>query len=231
MKKVQHKPSKRYTTAASLVDRKKVYAIEEAIALVKKTATTKFDASVDAHILLNINAKKGDQLVRSSASLPHGTGKTIRIAVLTGDNDLQKEAKKAGADIVGEKDLLEEIKAGKMNFDILVATPDTMKLLAPVAKVLGPKGLMPNPKDGTVTKDVASAVTNLKAGKINYKNDDTGNIHVTIGKASFDEQKLKENYATFMDSLNKAKPAAVKGLYIKSVSLTSSMGPGVRVAL
>ena len=231
MKKVEHKPSKRYQEAIKLVDDKKVYSVDEAIALVKQTSTVKFDSGIDVHVKLTIDPRKGDQLVRSTVTLPHGNGRSVTVAVVTGDSDQQKAAKAAGAEIVGEKELIEEIKAGKATFDVLVATPDAMKLLAPVAKILGPKGLMPNPKDGTVTQNIGEAVAQLKKGKISYKNDDSANLHVLIGRASFTEQQLKENFQTIMDSILKAKPAASKGTYIKSVSLASSMGPGVKVAL
>ncbi len=231
MKKVNHAPSKRYKEAAKLIDTKKTYAPEEAVALVKKTATTKFDYTIEVHIHLNIDPKKSDQQIRSSVVLPHGSGKALKVAVYSADGDTVKAAKAAGADLVGEKELLEEIKAGKINFDVLIATPESMRALAPIAKILGPKGLMPNPKDGTVTKNVAEAIANLKKGKINFKNDDTGNLHVIVGKASFDEQKLKENLASLMESIKKTKPASVKSSYIKSVTLTSSMGPAIRMAI
>ena len=231
MKKIQHQPSKRYQEASGLIDRKKSYSAEEAIALVKKTATVKFDSSIEVHLKLNIDPKKGDQQVRSSVALPHGTGKSLRIAVVATNGDQQKNAKAAGADLVGEKEIIDEIKNGKINFDVLVATPDAMKLLMPIAKILGPKGLMPNPKDGTVAANIGEAVANLKKGKINYKNDDSGNIHTIIGKASFDEAKLKENFGALMDSVIRAKPASAKGTYIKSVNITSSMGPSIKVTI
>jgi len=231
MKKVQHPESKRYKEAKAQVDAKKTYPIEEAMELIKKTSALKFDASVEVHAKLGINPKKSDQLVRSSVPLPNGTGKSVKIAVIATNADAQKAAKTAGAEIVGDQELVNDIKAGKVNFDVLVATPDSMKLLAPIAKVLGPKGLMPNPKDGTVTANVADAVTNLKKGKVNYKNDDSGNLHVMIGKASFETAKLIENYKALIDSIVKAKPQAMKGTYIKSITIASTMGPGVKVAL
>ena len=231
MKKVQHPESKRYKEAKALVDAKKTYSIEEAMELVKKTSALKFDASVEVHARLGINPKKSDQLVRSSVPLPNGTGKTIIIAVVATTPDAQKAAKTAGAEIVGDQELVNDIKAGKVTFDVLVATPDSMKLLAPIAKVLGPKGLMPNPKDGTVTANVADAVANLKKGKVNYKNDDSGNLHVMIGKSSFETAKLIENYKALIDSIVKAKPQAMKGTYIKSITIASTMGPGIKVAL
>lgn len=230
MKKVDHKPSKRFKDADSLIDKKKTYSIEEAVELAQKSSTVKFDATVEAHIRLSINTKKTDQQVRSTVSLPHGSGKTIRVAVISTSGDQQKAAKAAGADLVGDTAMIEEIKAGKINFDVLVATPEAMKLMAPVAKILGPKGLMPNPKDGTVSGNAAEAVGNLKKGKVSYKNDDSGNLHVGIGKASFDGAKLVENFKALLDSILKAKPTGVKGSYIKSVSLSTSMGPGIRVS-
>lgn len=231
MKKVNHPASKRYKEALALVDVKKTYTIEEAVELVKKTSPLKFDASVEVHAKLGINPKKSDQLVRSSVALPNGTGKSVTIAVVATTPDAQKAAKAAGAEIVGDQELVNDIKAGKVVFDVLVATPDSMKLLAPIAKILGPKGLMPNPKDGTVTLNVADAVTNLKKGKVSFKNDDSGNLHVMIGKSSFETPKLIENYKALIDSIVKAKPQAMKGAYIKSVTITSTMGPGVKVAL
>lgn len=231
MKKVNHPASKRYKEALALVDTKKTYSIEEAIELVKKTSALKFDASVEIHAKLGINPKKSDQLVRSSVALPSGTGKSVTIAVIATTPDAQKAAKAAGAEIVGDQELVNDIKAGKVVFDILVATPDSMKLLAPIAKILGPKGLMPNPKDGTVTLNIADAVTNLKKGKVSFKNDDSGNLHVMIGKASFETPKLIENYKALIDSIVKAKPQAMKGTYIKSITITSTMGPGIKVAL
>jgi len=230
MKKVEHQPSKRYQGAVALIDPKKSYPIAAAVALAKQTSMVKFDASMEIHIRLNLNTKKSDQQVRSSVALPHGTGKTLRVAVITIDGDQQKAAKAAGADLVGDQDLIAEIKDGKAKFDILVATPDSMKLLSPLAKILGPKGLMPNPKDGTVTQNAAEAVSQLKKGKVNYKNDDSGNIHGIIGKISFADNQLVENYQAFIDSVNKVKPAGVKGTYIRNISLSTSMGPGIKVS-
>jgi len=231
MKKVDHKPSKRFKEVESLIDKKKTYTIEEAVELAKKSSTVKFDATVEAHVRLSINTKKTDQQIRSSVSLPHGSGKTVRVAVISTSGDQQKAAKAAGADLAGETDIIEQIKAGKIDFDVLVATPEAMKLMAPVAKILGPKGLMPNPKDGTVSANAAEAVANLKKGKVSYKNDDSGNLHVGIGKASFDGAKLVENFKALLDSVAKAKPSSVKGTYIKSISISTSMGPGIRVSI
>ena len=231
MKKVDHPVSKRFKEVSGKVEPKKSYPLEEAISLAKSTSTVKFDASVEVHIKLGINPKKTEQQVRNSVSLPNGTGKSIRVAVITTDGDQQKAAKAAGADLVGDQEMIASIKDGKIDFDILVATSEAMKFLAPIAKVLGPKGLMPNPKDGTVTQNAAEAVTNLKKGKVSYKNDDSGNLHVMIGKVSFDNQKLLENFKALIDGVTKAKPATVKGTYIKNISLSTAMGPGVRVSL
>ncbi|MFA6227884.1 MAG: 50S ribosomal protein L1 [Patescibacteria group bacterium] len=231
MKKVDHKPSKRFLAAKELVDANKSYSIGEAVDLAKKTSTVKFDASVEVHVKLGINPKKTEQQVRSSAALPHGTGKSIKVAVISTNGDQIKNAKASGADLAGDQDLVNEIKTGKINFDVLVATPEAMKLLAPIAKILGPKGLMPNPKDGTVTNNIAEAVINLKKGKVTFKNDDSGNIHVAIGRSSFETAQLAENYQAFMDALNKAKPVAAKGTFIKNVTITTAMGPGIKVNL
>jgi len=213
------------------VNPEKVYSVDEAIALVKKTSTVKFDASIEVHIRTGIDPKKGDQQIRSTAVLPHGTGKTKRVAAFVGPND-EKIAKEAGADLVlGEEEIKEIKTTGKIDFDIAVATPEMMPKLAVAAKVLGPKGLMPNPKTGTVDKDVKKMVTELKAGKIAFKNDDTANVHQAIGKVSFDNIKLKENFETFMEAIRKSRPASMKGTYIKSLYLTSSMGPSVKVVV
>lgn len=231
MKKTDQPASKRYQEAKKLVDGNKKYPLEEAVELVKKTSTTKFDASVEAHFKLNLNLKKNDQQVRGYVSLPHGTGKTVKVAVVASDPAQQKAARDAGADLVGEADLLEEIKKGRIDFDVLVAAPDAMKILAPAAKILGPKGLMPNPKDGTITANIADTVANLKKGKVNFKNDDSGNLHVMIGKTSFETAKLADNFKTLLSSIAKAKPSSIKGIYIKNITLTSSMGPGIKIAL
>lgn len=231
MKKINHPISKRYREAAKLIDQKKKYSLVEAIELVKKTSTVKFDAGVEAHIRLSIDPKKGDQQIRNSVILPHGTGKTKKVAILTNNPEKQKQARAAGADLVGEKDLIDEIKSGKINFDILIATPEMMKSLAPAAKILGPKGLMPNPKDGTVTANIVEALASFKKGKTGYKNDDSGNVHLLIGKTSFTNEQLQENFTTFLENLKKAKPAGVKGTYIQNISLASSMGPGVKVEM
>jgi len=231
MKKVEHPKSKRFKELVALVEKSKAYGIEEAIELAKKTSNTKFDSGIEIHIKLGINPKKTDQLVRSNVILPNGNGKSIKVAVITTDATQQKAAKAAGAELVGDQEILNDIKAGKINFDVLVSTPDSMKLLSPLAKILGPKGLMPNPKDGTVTQNIGDAVSNLKKGKISFKNDDSANIHAMIGKVSFETPKLIENYKAFVDSVLKAKPTSAKGSYIKSIALASTMGPGIKVSL
>lgn len=215
----------------SQVDKNKVYSIDEAIALVKATSTVKFDASVEIHARLGIDPRKSDQQIRATAVLPHGTGKTKRIAAIVGPND-EAAAKAAGADLVlGEEELKTMKDTGKVDFDIAIATPEMMPKLAVVAKVLGPKGLMPNPKTGTVGPDVKKMINELKGGKVAFKNDDTSNIHQIIGKVSFEETKLKENFAAFMETLRKIKPSSMKGAYIKGLYLTSSMGPSIKVEM
>ena len=213
------------------VDPLKSHTTEEAVELVKKTSTAKFDASVELHIHLGIDPKKSDQQIRGSVILPHGTGKKQIIAAFVED-DKVKEAKEAGADIIGDEEIITKIKqTGKVNFDIVIATPGMMKKLASAARILGPKGLMPSPKDGTVTPNVGKAIEELKKGKISFKNDDTGNLHLMIGKVSFDNNKLKENLETVLEAINKAKPSGIKGTYIKNAVLTSSMGPGIKLVI
>lgn len=224
------KTSKRLKASLAKVEKNKVYSIEEAIKLVKETSGVKFDASVEVHAKLGIDPKKGDQIVRDSVTLPHGTGKTVRVAAFV-PADLAKAAKAAGADIVGDDDLIEEIKkTSKCDFDIAVTTPSFMKQLSAIARVLGQKGLMPNPKTGTIGEDVAKMVGELKKGKVSYKNDNTANIHVVIGKVSFAESALEENFKILLDSLKKAKPQSIKGTYLKSLTIASSMGPGIKVS-
>lgn len=223
------KVAKRLKQAREKIERTKVYPAEEAVKLVKETASLKFDASIEVHAKLGIDPKKGDQIVRDSVVLPHGSGKKVRVAAFVADANA-KEAKAAGADLVGGEELINEIKKnGKTDFDVAVTTPDMMPKLAAIAKTLGQKGLMPNPKTGTIGPDVKKMVTELKAGKVSYKNDDTSNVHIIIGKVSFEENKLLENFKAFLDSLKKAKPQSMKGTYIKTMHITSSMGPSVKV--
>ena len=220
--------SKRTKAINAKVDRTKSYSLAEALTLVKQTATAKFDESIDLAVNLGIDARKSDQLVRGSVVLPRGTGKTVRVAVFAQGDNVAK-AKEAGADIVGFEDLAAEIKAGKMDFDIVIATPDAMRIVGQLGQILGPRGLMPNPKVGTVSPNVAEAVRNAKAGQVQYRTDKGGIVQCTIGRASFGEDALKENLLALVDALNKAKPAASKGVYLKKVALSSTMGVGVRV--
>jgi large subunit ribosomal protein L1 len=227
----QNPHSKRFSEINSKIDKNKAFPIEEAIKLAKETATTKFDSSIELAIRTGIDPSKSEQQIRSVVLLPHGTGKKIKIAVIA-PPDKQKEAKAAGADIVGGTEIIDEIaKTQKIGFDILVTIPEMMKDLAKIAKILGPKGLMPNPKTETVTTNLKKTVEELAKGKVSFKNDDTGNIHLIIGKASFADQKLIENYQTFRETLNKIKPASVKGIFIKNISLSSTMGPGIKVQI
>ncbi|MCL2390627.1 MAG: 50S ribosomal protein L1 [Endomicrobia bacterium] len=219
---------KNLNESAKLVDKSKTYSLAEATDLVKQTAKAKFDETVELHIKLGIDPKQSDQIVRGTVLLPNGTGKTKRVAVIA-KGEKQKEAETAGADSVGSEDLIEEISKGKLDFDVLVATPDVMKDLSKVAKILGPKGLMPNPKSGTVTFEIAKTVAELKKGRVEYKNDAYGIIHCPVGKASFDKEKLAENIRALFEAVSKAKPSSSKGQYIKSVSISSTMGPGIFV--
>ena len=220
--------SKRMAGLAKDVDLVKLYPIDEAVALVKKCATAKFDETVELHVRLGVDPKQADQQVRGTVGLPHGLGKSKKVAVVT-QGEKQKSATEAGADLVGGADLVDQISKGFLDFDILVATPDMMKDLAKLGKVLGPKGLMPNPKSGTVTMDVAKTVKELKAGRVEYKVDDYGIIHVPVGKASFDAAKIAGNVKTVWEALLKAKPAASKGVYMLSITLSSTMGPGIKL--
>ncbi len=220
--------SKRTKAINAKVDRTKAYSLAEALTLVKQTATAKFDESIDVAVNLGIDARKSDQLVRGSVVLPRGTGKTVRVAVFAQGDNVAK-AKEAGADIVGFEDLAAEIKAGKMDFDVVIATPDAMRIVGQLGQILGPRGLMPNPKVGTVSPNVAEAVRNAKAGQVQYRTDKGGIVQCTIGRASFGEDALKENLLALVDALNKAKPAAAKGIFLKKVALSSTMGVGVRV--
>ncbi len=221
------KKGKKYKGVLQKIEKDKTYSIDEAVKLVKENKVARFDESVEAHMKLSIDTKKGEEQIRGAVVFPHGAGKTKKIAVITSTKE--KEAKDAGADIVSGEDLIKKIKSGKMDFDVLVATPEMMSKLAPVAKILGPRGLMPSPKTETVTQDIKKTVEQLKKGKANFKNDDSGNIHQVIGKISFDENKLKENLNIFIEAVRKAKSEAVKGKFITSLSICSTMGPGIKI--
>lgn len=223
--------SKRYQEAASKIDATKTYSLTEALELAKETSTVKFDASVEMHFRLGIDPKKGDQQVRSTVVLPHSSGSTKKIAAFVPDAK-EQEAKDAGADIVGGEMLIEEIaKTKKVDFDVAVATPDMMAKIAKVAKILGPRGLMPNPKTDTVSPDVTKMVSELKKGKLAFKNDNTANVHVVIGKQSLDTAKLEENANAIIEAVKRAKPSSSKGIYLKSVYLTTAMGPSIPVTV
>ena len=222
------KKGKKYVEAAKLVDRTQTYSVQEAIELVKKTNTTKFDATVEVAFRLGVDPKKADQQIRGAVVLPNGTGKTQRVLVFA-KGEKAKEAEAAGADYVGDADYINKIQQGWFEFDVIVATPDMMGEVGKLGRVLGPKGLMPNPKTGTVTFDVQKAVNEIKAGKVEYRVDKAGNIHVPIGKVSFEESKLVENFTTIFETMVKAKPAAAKGTYMKNVAVTSTLGPGIKV--
>lgn len=223
------KRSRKYVEAAKLVDRKLRYPVDEAIALVKQTSITKFDATVEAVFRLNLDPRKAEQNLRGAIVLPHGSGKSRTVLVLT-KGSKQKEAEEAGADFVGDTEYLEKIKGGWFGFDVIVATPDMMAELGKLGKILGPKGLMPNAKTGTVTMDVERAVKEIKAGKVEYRVDKTGNIPVIVGKASFDSEKIADNLRTIYQTLVRIKPSTVKGVYIKNISIATTMGPGIKVA-
>ena len=223
------KHGKKYMETAKAVDRTKLYDPDEAIALVKKTAVAKFDETIEAHIRTGCDGRHADQQIRGAVVLPHGTGKQVRVLVFA-KGAKADEAEAAGAEFVGAEELIPKIQnEGWFDFDVVVATPDMMGVVGRLGRVLGPKGLMPNPKAGTVTMDVTKAVKDIKAGKIEYRLDKTNIIHVPIGKASFTEEQLADNFQTLMDAINKAKPSTVKGAYLKSVTLTSTMGPGVKL--
>lgn len=223
------KRGKKYVEAAKAIDRTAQYEAEEAIALVKKTATAKFDETVEVHIRTGCDGRHADQQVRGAVVLPHGTGKTVRVLVFA-KGVKADEAQAAGADYVGAEELIPKIQnEGWLDFDVVVATPDMMGVVGRLGRVLGPKGLMPNPKAGTVTMDVTKAINDIKAGKIEYRLDKTNIIHVPVGKVSFTEEQLADNFAALMGAIMKAKPAAVKGAYLKSVTMSSTMGPGVRL--
>ena len=220
--------SKRMKTVRGKVDRSKAYPVDDALRLVKETAVAKFDESVDVAVNLGIDAKKSDQTVRGSVVLPSGTGKNVRVAVFA-QGDKVKLAKDAGADIIGFEDLAAKIKEGFMDFDVVIASPDAMKVVGQLGQILGPRGLMPNPKVGTVSADVAQAVRNAKAGQVQYRTDKAGIVQCTIGRASFTPEQLKTNLTALIEALNKAKPQGVKGIYLRKVSVSSTMGAGVRI--
>ncbi|CAP45320.1 50S ribosomal protein L1 [Bordetella petrii] len=222
------KLSKRAAAIAKKIDRTKLYPVSEALTLVKETATAKFDESIDVAVQLGIDPKKSDQLVRGSVVLPAGTGKSVRVAVFA-QGDKAEAARAAGADIVGLDDLAERIKGGQIDFDVVIASPDTMRVVGALGQVLGPRGLMPNPKVGTVTPDVATAVKNAKAGQVQYRTDKAGIIHATIGRASFGVEQLQTNLAALVDALQKARPAAAKGIYLRKLAVSSTMGGGARI--
>ena len=222
------KVSKRMKAIAAKVDRNKLLPLSDALALVKECAVAKFDESIDVAVQLGVDAKKSDQVVRGSVVMPAGTGKTVRVAVFT-QGPKADEAKAAGADIVGMEDLAEQVKAGNLNFDIVIASPDAMRVVGTLGQILGPRGLMPNPKVGTVTPDVATAVKNAKAGQVQYRTDKAGIIHAGIGRASFQIDALESNLRALIEALNRAKPASSKGIYLRKVAVSSTMGAGVRV--
>jgi large subunit ribosomal protein L1 len=220
---------KKYSDAFKLVEENKLYDAQEAIELLKKTASAKFDETVEVAVKLGVDPKHADQQVRGAVVLPHGTGKTKRVLVFA-KGEKAKEAEAAGADFVGADDIVTKIQGGWTDFDVAVATPDMMGTVGRLGKILGPKGLMPNPKVGTVTMDITRAVNEIKAGKIEYRTDKAGNIHAPIGKVSFDNEKIMVNFQTLIDTLNKVKPAAAKGQYMRSITLSTTMGPGVKVS-
>ncbi len=221
---------KKYNEAKAQVDRSKLYNYKEAITLAKKLCTTKFDSSVEVSFFLNVDPRQADQNIRGAMVLPNGTGRTQRVLVIT-QGAKEEEAKAAGADFVGGKDMIEEIQKGWFDFDIIVATPDMMGQLGKLGKLLGPKGLMPNPKTGTVTMDVAKAIDEIKKGKVGYRVDKDGNVNVMIGKCSFTDEALAENFKALYDQMNKIKPSTVKGTYMKGVTLSTTMGPGIKVTV
>jgi len=224
----QPKLSKRVKAVRAKVDHNKAYSVDEALKLVKATATAKFNESIDVAVNLGVDAKKSDQTVRGSVVLPAGTGKTVRVAVFT-QGEKANQAREAGADIVGFDDLAAKVKEGFMDFDVVIATPDAMRVVGQLGQILGPRGLMPNPKVGTVTPDVVTAVKNARAGQVQYRTDKGGIIQCTIGRASFEPEQLKTNLIALIEALNKAKPSGSKGVYLRKVSVSSTMGAGVRV--
>ena len=224
------KRSRKYSEAAKLVDKTKRYSLTEAVELAKKTSITKFDGTVEVSFRMNLDSRKAEQNLRGAIVLPYGSGKSRTVLVLTKLPEKQKEAQNAGADYVGDVEYIEKIKGGWFDFEIIVATPDMMGELGKLGKILGPKGLMPNPKTGTVTTDVEKAVKEIKAGKVEYRVDKTGNIPVIVGKVSFDAEKIVENIKTVYQLLLKLKPSTVKGVYVKNIAVSTTMGPGIKVA-
>ncbi len=222
------KVSKRLQSLKATVDRNKLYAVEEALSLVKAAATAKFDESIDIAVNLGVDPRKSDQVVRGSVVLPRGTGKSVRVAVFAQGANAEA-AKAAGAEVVGFDDLAEQVKAGNLDFDVVIASPDAMRVVGQLGQILGPRGLMPNPKVGTVTPNVAEAVKNAKAGQVQYRTDKAGIVHATLGRASFEVEALRENFSALVDALVKAKPAASKGVYLKKIAVSSTMGIGARV--
>ena len=222
------KKGKKYQEAAALIEKGKAYPIDEAVALVKKTSSVKFDASVDVAFKLGLDTRHADQQLRGAIVLPHGTGKTKKVLVVTQGAKVE-EAKAAGADVVGGKEILEDIKKGWLDFEVMIATPDMMAELGKLGRILGPKGSMPNPKTGTVTMDVAKAVQETKAGKVTYRTDKDGNVHLPIGRVSFTDEQLIENFKTINDLLVKSKPSSAKGTYMKNVVISTTMGPSIKV--
>jgi len=220
--------TKRAKAIREKIDRQKAYPLADALAVVKGCATAKFDESIDIAVQLGVDPKKSDQVVRGSVVLPAGTGRTVRVAVFT-QGDKVEAARAAGADIVGMEDLAEQVKAGNLNFDVVIASPDAMKIVGTLGQILGPRGLMPNPKVGTVTPDVATAVKNAKAGQVQYRTDKGGIVHASVGRASFGVEQLETNIKALIDALNRAKPQASKGIYLRKVALSSTMGAGVKV--
>jgi large subunit ribosomal protein L1 len=220
--------SKRYKAVRAKVDRARLYPVQEALKLIKENATAKFNESIDVSINLGIDAKKSDQAVRGSIVLPQGTGKSMRVAVFA-QGDKAQQARDAGADVVGMDDLANEVKAGKLDFDVVIATPDAMRVVGQLGQILGPRGLMPNPKVGTVAQDVTQAVKNAKAGQVQYRTDKAGIVQCTIGRASFTVEALEENLKALVDAVNKSKPASSKGIFLRKLSISSTMGAGVRI--
>ena len=222
------KMTKRMKAIAEKVDRNKAYAIDEAVTLLAELSKTKFKESIDVAVNLGVDPRKSDQVVRGATTLPHGTGKTVRVAVFA-QGDLAEQAKAAGADKVGFEDLADEVKAGNLDFDVVIASPDAMRIVGQLGKVLGPRGLMPNPKTGTVTPDVVTAVNNAKAGQVQFRTDKAGIIHGSVGQVGFEADKIRENLEALISDLKKAKPASAKGVYLQRVTLSTTMGPGLAI--